>query len=61
MASIKVDPSGAVTTYPAIYLWNQNIAVAADGTPTVLRTSNLTPAWNDFTIPEVPPPLQIPR
>jgi len=61
MAPIVVDATGAVTTYPAIYLWNQNILVAADGTPTPEQTSNLTPAWNDFSIPPVPPIVQIPR
>jgi len=42
LAALVVDPSGAVTDYPAVYLWNQT----AD-------TSNLTPAWDDFQIPPV--------
>jgi hypothetical protein len=61
MAPIVVDANGAVTTYPAIYLWNQNILVAPDGTATLENTSNLTPAWNDFSIPPVPVPIRIPR
>ena len=61
MATIVVGADGAVTTYPAIYLWNQNTVVDAAGTPTPLVTSNLTPAWDDFSIPEVPPVLQVPR
>jgi hypothetical protein len=61
MAPIVVDASGGVTTYPAIYLWNQNFLVDAAGNATVQQTSNLTPAWDDFSIPPVPPVLQVPR
>lgn len=61
MAPIVVDPTGAVTTYPAIYLWNQNILVDAAGNATIQQTSNLTPAWDDFTIPAVPPIFDVPR
>jgi hypothetical protein len=56
MAAIVVDDaSGEITTYPAVYLWNQNRVVAA-GT-TEVQNSNLTPAWDDFVIP----PVEIPR
>ena len=61
MAPIVVDADGGVTTYPAIYLWNQNILVDEAGNATIEPTSNLTPAWDDFSIPEVPPVLQVPR
>lgn len=61
MASIVVDADGSVTTYPAVYLWNQNIVVGADGQATIQNTSNLTPAWDDFSIPSVPDPVVIPR
>jgi hypothetical protein len=63
MATIVVDDAtGAVETRPAIYLWNQNIQVdPATGNAVLAHTSNLTPAWDDFTIAPVPPPLQIPR
>jgi hypothetical protein len=62
MATIVVDDAtGAIDTRPAIYLWNQSIHVDALGNATLERTSNLTPAWNDFSIPPVPPPLVIPR
>jgi hypothetical protein len=47
MAPITVQ-DGQVTTYPAIYLWNQD-----------QETSNYTPAWDDFHIPEVPPPVEV--
>ncbi len=42
LAAIMVSPSGQVTDYPAVYIWNQ--------TP---MTSNLTPAWDEFKIPQV--------
>lgn len=63
MATIVVDDAtGAVETRPAIYLWNQNILVdPATGEASLVQSSNLTPAWDDFTIPEVPRPQQIPR
>jgi hypothetical protein len=62
MATIIVDDAtGAVETRPAIYLWNQNIQVDPAGNAVLTQTSNLTPAWDDFTIPPVPPVLQIPR
>jgi hypothetical protein len=44
MAGVVIDKQGAVHTYPAVYIWNQD--------PT---TSNLTPAWNNFQIPPPPP------
>jgi len=47
MAPITVT-DGVVTTYPALYLWNQD-----------QDTSNYTPAWDDFNIPEVPPPIEV--
>ena len=37
---IAIDANGSATTYPAIYLWNQD--------PTV---NNLIPAWDNFAIP----------
>jgi len=62
MAAIVVDDaSGAVTTYPAVYLWNQNITVGANGEALIENTSNLTPAWDDFSIPPVPVPINVPR
>ncbi len=55
MASIVVDDAtGAVTTYPAIYVWNQNTLVDAEGNPEPpLRSSNLTPAWDEFLLPPI--------
>ncbi|HEY1534545.1 MAG TPA: hypothetical protein VGF76_11015 [Polyangiaceae bacterium] len=42
LATIVVSPTGTVTDYPAVYIWNQTPA-----------TSNLTPAWDEFKIPDV--------
>jgi hypothetical protein len=54
MASIVVDnATGDVTTYPAIYVWNQNTRVNANGSATARQTSNLTPAWDEFILPPV--------
>lgn len=58
LTTVKVDASG-LTTYPAIYLWNQNNLVTVDsgGTPSITASPgmNVTPAWEDFAIPPVPP------
>lgn len=48
MTAFTVE-DGKVTTYPAVYLWNQEE-----------DSNNLTPAWDEFQIPEVPPPI-VPR
>jgi hypothetical protein len=48
MAAFTVE-GGKVTTYPAVYLWNQDE-----------KSNNLTPAWDEFKIPDVPPP-EVPR
>lgn len=47
-AVVRDNTNSALTTYPALYIWNQD--------PT---TSNLTPAWDDFRIPPVPGPRLI--
>jgi hypothetical protein len=49
VAGIAVDPaSGAITTYPAIYMWNQDSAL-----------NNLIPAWDYFPISEgTQPPIK---
>jgi hypothetical protein len=52
MAGVVVDEAGAVTSYPAVYLWNQNRVVVA-GTATTVQSSALTPAWDEFKIPKV--------
>ncbi|MET0384834.1 MAG: hypothetical protein ABW321_02690 [Polyangiales bacterium] len=42
---VRETESGNIVSYPAIYIWNQDP-----------KTSNLTPAWDDFKIPAVPGP-----
>ncbi len=44
MAAFTVE-GGKVTTHPAVYLWNQDET-----------SNNLTPAWDEFKIPDVPLP-----
>jgi len=39
---VRDDATGALTTYGAVYLWNQDAT-----------TTNLTPAWDQANIPEV--------
>jgi hypothetical protein len=45
VTAVVRDDKGKLTSYPALYIWNQD--------PT---TSNLTPAWDEFKIPKVPGP-----
>jgi hypothetical protein len=57
LAAIVVDnTTQQITTYPAVYIWNQNRAPGADGA-TGLHYSNLTPAWDPIKLPElmIPP------
>ena len=42
---VEDETTGDLSTFSAVYLWNQDPA-----------TSNLTPAWDEFKIPPVPPP-----
>jgi hypothetical protein len=61
MAAIVDDGTNPPVTYPAIYLWNQrNLVKGGDAmgngaTVTDVKTTNVTPAWNEFQIPPVPP------
>jgi len=56
MSVIEHDPAtGETTSYAAIYLWNQNYRSIGGGLYEPLQTANLTPAWEDFSIPPVPP------
>jgi hypothetical protein len=57
LAAVVVDDATqVVTTYPAVYIWNQNRAPGADGAAG-LHYSNLTPAWDPIKLP----PLVIPE
>jgi hypothetical protein len=56
LAAVVVDnETKQVTTYPAVYIWNQNRAPSANGAAS-LHYSNLTPAWDPIKLP----PLMIP-
>ncbi len=61
LAAIVVDnATNAVTTYPAVYIWNQNRTPGSGTTTTNLQYSNLTPAWAPFALPPlvITPPVQ---
>lgn len=56
MSVLEQDQAtGALVSYAPIYLWNQNYLATGPDTYEELATANLTPAWEDFSIPEVPP------
>lgn len=59
LAAVVVDnATKAITTYPAVYIWNQNRAPGAAGMDAAgLHYSNLTPAWDPIKLP----PLVIPE
>ena len=65
LSLVKVQV-GTVTTYPGIYLWNQNYLFATDASGHAITDSsgnpqysielglNVTPAWDEFVVPTVP-------
>ncbi len=59
LAAIVVDnTTNEITSYPAVYLWNQN-RTPNNGMASDLQYSNLTPAWDPFELPplpSIPPP-----
>lgn len=56
MSVVEHDPAtGEIISYAPIYLWNQNYLATGPDTYEELKTANLTPAWEDFSIPQVPP------
>jgi hypothetical protein len=56
MSVVEHNPAtGEIISYAPIYLWNQNYLATGPDSYEVLQTANLTPAWEDFSIPEVPP------
>ena len=57
LAAVVVDnTTKVITSYPAVYIWNQNRAGGAAGAAG-LHYSNLTPAWDPIKLP----PLVIPN
>jgi hypothetical protein len=58
MTTVFRAADGTVTSGAAIYLWNQRNLVVGEGSSaqiTPLLTNNVTPAWDEFKIPPVPP------
>lgn len=58
MTTVIREEDGTITSSPAIYLWNQRNLVTGTGNSaavTELLTNNVTPAWDEFQIPPVPP------
>ncbi len=52
LAAVVVDKAtGKITTYPAVYIWNQNRTPGAMGNGVGIQFSNLTPAWDPFKLP----------
>jgi hypothetical protein len=62
LAAIVFDnATKQITTYPAVYIWNQNRTPGATpGSAQNLQYSNLTPAWAPFALPPlvIKPPVQ---
>jgi hypothetical protein len=53
LAAVVVDnATQAVTTYPAVYIWNQNRLAGTNGAAG-LKYSNLTPAWDPIKLPPI--------
>lgn len=53
LAAVVVDnATQQVTTYPAVYIWNQNRLAGANG-EAGLKYSNLTPAWDPIKLPPI--------
>jgi hypothetical protein len=58
ITTVIKEADGSVTSGAAIYLWNQRNLVEGEGASaaiTELLTNNVTPAWDQFKIPPVPP------
>lgn len=58
MTTVIKEADGSITSGEAIYLWNQKNLVSGEGeTASIsdLATNNVTPAWDEFKIPPVPP------
>ncbi len=58
VTTVVKHADGTIDSFPAIYLWNQTNLVEGTGdaaTISKLATNNVTPAWDEFKIPPVPP------
>lgn len=60
MSVVEHDPAtGELVSYAPIYLWNQNFLATGPDSYEELTTANLTPVWEDFSIPAVPPVIVV--
>ena len=57
MTAISVDKTGKITTYPALYVWNQPTTSLADTPVPNQPQSNHTPVWETIAIPRHPMPM----
>jgi hypothetical protein len=56
MTAVTVDGNGNVTTYPALYIWNQPTTSLSDSPAPGKPQSNHTPVWETIAIPRHPTP-----
>ncbi len=57
MTGVSVDGSGKITTYPALYIWNQPTTSLSTAPIPGQPQSNHTPVWETITIPRHPNPV----
>jgi hypothetical protein len=58
MTALVEDSTGNLSSFGASYLWNQRYLVSGDASNPTLSDfvqSNVTPAWDEFQAPPVPP------
>jgi hypothetical protein len=54
ITGIKVDSKGAITTFPALFIWNQPTTSLSTSPVAGQPQSNHTPVWETITIPRMP-------
>jgi hypothetical protein len=59
MTALTVDGSGKITTYPALYIWNQPTTSLSTSPAPGQPQSNHTPVWETITIPRMPQPVAL--
>ena len=58
VAAVVIEKDGTMRSTPAVYVWNQDREVTdlTTGDFQILKTLNVTPAWETFRVPPIPPP-----
>jgi hypothetical protein len=56
ITGVSVDGSGKITSYPALYIWNQPTTSLSDSPVPSQPQSNHTPVWETIAIPRHPQP-----